>query len=255
LLAKYLQDAGRTDVPIGLGLDIEPHGDGRQATWVKDYDLSSYPGPVLANGVQAIIDTIMRSSQPVTLICIGPAPNIAAALRREPRIAQHARFVGMDGSVHFGYGGSTVPCAEYNVASDPKALQAVFAAPWDITITPLDTCGLVMLSRDNYRRVRDASDPYISDLISSYRLWLAAYPQFSVDSANQHSSNLFDTVAVYLAMHQDLCVMKKLHLRVTEDGFTVVDPQARTVNVATEWKNLGAYETFLANRLAPLDHP
>lgn len=41
----------------------------------------------------------MRSPQPVTLICIGPAPNIAAALKREPRIAQHARFVGMDGSV------------------------------------------------------------------------------------------------------------------------------------------------------------
>lgn len=255
LLAKFLQDAGRTDIPIGLGLDIDPQGDGRQAAWVKDYDLKSYPGPILADGVQAIIDTIMQSPQPVTLICIGPAPNIAAALRREPLIAQHARFVGMDGSVYLGYGGSKPPCAEYNVARDPKALQAVFAAPWDITITPLDTCGLVMLSGDKYRRVLGASDPYISDLISSYRLWLAADPKSSVETANQHSSTLFDTVAVYLAMHQNLCVMKKLHLRVTDDGFTVIDPQARTVNVATQWKNLGAYESYLANRLAPSDHP
>lgn len=255
LLAKYLQDAGRADVPIGLGLDLEPHGHGRQSTWVKDYDLKSYPGPILADGVQAIIDTVMRSSQPVTLICIGPAPNIAAALRREPRIAQHARFVGMDGSVYRGYGGSKEPCAEYNVACDSKALQAVFAAPWDITITPLDTCGLVMLSGANYQRVRDASDPYISALISSYRLWLAADPKSSVDAANQHSSTLFDTVAVYLAMSQDLCKMEKLHLRVTDDGLTVIDPQARTVTVATEWKNLADYETFLADRLVPVDHP
>jgi inosine-uridine nucleoside N-ribohydrolase len=255
LLAKFLQDAGRTDVPIGLGLDIDPQGGGRQSSWVNGYDLKSYPGPILADGVQAIIDTIMRSPQPVTLICIGPAPNIAAALRREPRIAQHARFVGMDGSVYLGYGGSKPPCAEYNVACDPKALQAVFAAPWDITITPLDTCSLVMLSGDNYRRVRDASDPYMSDLISSYRLWLAADPKSTVDTANRHSSILFDTVAVYLAMHQNLCVMQKLHLRVTDQGFTVIDPQARTVNVATQWKNLGAYESFLANQLVPADHP
>jgi inosine-uridine nucleoside N-ribohydrolase len=251
LLAKFLQDAGRSDVPVGLGLDIDPHGDGRQAAWIKDYDLKSYPGPVLADGVQAIIDTIMQSPQPVTLVCIGPAPNIAAALRREPRIAQHARFVGMDGSVFLGYGGAKTPCAEYNVACDPKALQAVFAAPWDITITPLDTCGLVMLSGDNYRRVRDATDPNVSDLIASYRLWLAADPKSSADTANQHSSTLFDTVAVYLAMHQNLCVMKKLNLRVTDDGFTVIDPNARMVKVATRWKDLDAYEHFLSNRLVP----
>jgi hypothetical protein len=42
---------------------------------------------------------------------------------------------------------------------------------------------------------------------------------------------------------------------VTDKGFTVIDPQARTVNVATQWKNLGAYESFLANRLVPADHP
>ena len=49
--------------------------------------------------------------------------------------------------------------------------------------------------------------------------------------------------------------MEKLHLRVTDDGLTVIDPQARTVTVATEWKNLADYETFLADRLVPVDHP
>jgi hypothetical protein len=92
LLAKLLERAGRTNVPVGIGLDIAPRGDGRQAAWVKDYNLQSYPGKVHADGVQAIIDTIMSSPQPVTLICIGPVPNIAEALKREPRIAEHARF-------------------------------------------------------------------------------------------------------------------------------------------------------------------
>jgi inosine-uridine nucleoside N-ribohydrolase len=249
LLAKFLQRAGRSDVPVGVGLDIEPKGDGRQSAWVKDYDLKAYPGKIREDGVRAMIDTIMHSRQTVTLIGIGPAPNIAAALKREPRIALHARFVGMDGSVRLGYGGSKQPCAEWNVKAAPEAMQAVFAAPWDITITPLDTCGLVQLSGEKYRRVRDASAPPVADLIPNYRLWLAADPKSSADAAENHSTTLYDTVAVYLAQHQDLCVMEKLHLRVTNDGMTVIDPNAREVNVATQWQDLGAYEDFLVQRL------
>jgi inosine-uridine nucleoside N-ribohydrolase len=249
LLAKLLERAGRTNVPVGVGLDIAPLGESRQAAWIKDYDLKSYPGKVLTNGVQAIIDTIMNSPQPVTLICIGPVPNIAEALKREPRIAQHARFIGMDGSVRLGYGTAS-PCAEWNVKADPKALQAVFAATWDITITPLDTCGLVTLTGEKYGRVRDATDRNVADLIANYRVWVTNQPALAADMADHHSTTLFDTVAIYLAIGPDQCVMEKLNLRVTDDGFTVIDPQARPVNVAAKWKDLGAYEDFLVERLA-----
>jgi len=254
LLAKFLERAGRSDVPVGVGLDIISKGAGRQAAWIQDYKLKSYPGKVHADGVQAIIDTIMNSPQPVTLICIGPAPNIAAALKREPNIARHARFVGMDGSVRLGYGGAKKPSAEWNVKADPKALQAVFAAPWDITITPLDTCGLVKLAGEKYEQVRDATNHITADLVVNYRLWVAADSKLPIDMADHRSSTLYDTVAVYLAMHQDLCVVEKLNLRVTDDGFTVIDPQGRPVNVASQWKNIGDYEDFLVNRLAPAGH-
>ena len=249
LLAKLLERAGRTNVAVGIGLDIAPRGDGRQAAWVKDYDLKSYPGKLQTNGVQAIIDTIMNSPQPVTLICIGPVPNIAEALQREPRIAQHARFVGMAGSVRMGYGKGKPPEAEWNVKADPQAMQAVFAAPWDITITPLDTCGLVTLTGDRYRRVRDSFDRNVADLITNYRIWLTNQPSLAQDMADKRSTTLFDPVAVYLAIGPDQCVMEKLGLRVTDNGFTVIDPQARPVNAATQWKDLGAYEDFLVNRL------
>lgn len=249
LLAKFLSRAGRSDVPVGVGLDIAPSGDGRQAAWVKDYRLKSYPGKIRPDGVQALVDTIMNSPQPVTLICIGPVPNIAAALKREPRIAQHARFVGMDGSVRLGYDGAKRPCAEWNVKADPKALQAVFAAQWDITITPLDTCGLVRLTGERYRRVCDHPSRCAADVIPNYRLWLAANPASPANAADNYSSTLFDTVAVYLAQREDLCVMEKLHLRVTDGGMTVIDPQGREISVATQWKDIGAYEDFLVEHL------
>jgi|YelNatPaOPRAMG01_1025707.scaffolds.fasta_scaffold15756_4 inosine-uridine nucleoside N-ribohydrolase len=256
LLAKFLQTAGRTDVPVGIGLDIAPRGEGPQGAWVKDYDLSSYPGKVYPDGVQALIDIIMSSKEPVVLIAIGPLPNVAAALERQPQIAQRARFVGMHGSVHRGYGGSSTPAAEWNVKADPKSCQKVFAAPWDITITPLDTCGLVTLDGDRYRRVRDAQNPVPSAIIANYRIW-SRHNNPTNDVAERRSSVLFDTVAVYLAISQDFCRMERLGLRVTDQGFTVPDDSARVVTAALEWKNLDAFRDWLVQRLTtkPQPHP
>src|ERR1035437_5775850 len=69
VLARFLERVGRDAVPGPVGLDIEPRGEGGQAAWVKGYELKSYPGKVYSDGVQALIDTIMNSKQPVTLIC------------------------------------------------------------------------------------------------------------------------------------------------------------------------------------------
>src|SRR6478609_9670579 len=46
LLAKFLEVAGRGDVPVGIGLDVFPKKSQRQAAWIKDYDLTKYPGKV-----------------------------------------------------------------------------------------------------------------------------------------------------------------------------------------------------------------
>ncbi len=145
IVAKLLEVARRTDVAVGLGIRY-PGRIGVQGTWSDGYDLKNYPGKVHEDGVAAIIETIMGSTEPVTLIAIGPVPNIAEALRREPRIASRARFVGMHGSVRMGYGAGDKPCPEYNVKMHTRECQEVFSASWDMTITPLDTCGRVQLN-------------------------------------------------------------------------------------------------------------
>ncbi|MBE7502490.1 MAG: nucleoside hydrolase [Verrucomicrobiales bacterium] len=246
LLAKFLERAGRTDIPIGMAMDTRMHGGGRQSAWLADYNLNRYPGRILPDGVQAIIDTIMTSPQPVTVIAVGPLPNIAAALTREPRIAGKARFVGMHGSVRRGYGNSDKIAAEYNVKEDPKACQVALSAAWPVTITPLDTCGIVQLKDADYARVRDSADPIARAIIENYRVWLDAGQQAQ---AERQSSILFDTVAVYLALSTDLCRMEDLKVRVTDEGFTVLDPAAKSLCVATEWNDLGAFHRWLAERL------
>jgi inosine-uridine nucleoside N-ribohydrolase len=250
LLAKFLERAGRGDVPVGLGVDTAySPSPANQAAWVKDYDLAGYPGKVHQDGVQAMIDLIMQSPEPVVVMVLGPTPNIGAALEREPRIAGKARFVGMEGSVRIGYGGKPTPVAEHNVKADVPACQKAFTAPWEMTITPLDTCDRVQLAGEKYRRVRDSRDPVAVAIMENYRAWLAQKKGPDNPQAESRSTTLFDAVAVYLAFDQSLCTMETLGIRVTDDGFTVIDPAAKKMSVATSWKDLGAFEDLLVARL------
>jgi len=97
-----------------------------QDDWVDGYSLRHYPGRIYAEGVSTLVNMLMDAPEPLTLISIAPLPNIAAALDLEPRIAQHARIVGMHGSLRRGYAGSALPTAEYNVKVDVPACRKSF---------------------------------------------------------------------------------------------------------------------------------
>jgi len=200
--------------------------------------------------VQAMIDMIMTSREPITVLAIGPLPNIAAALQREPRIAERARFVGMHGSVRVGYGGSKTPHAEYNVKQDVPAAQKTFVAPWEMIITPLDTCGTIDLKGEQYQRVRQSRDPIAVAITENYRLWSASQNRNGQpDPFETRSSTLFDTVAIYLAYSQDLLKVERLPIAVNNEGMTVIQPNAKMIDVATEWKDMEPFRELMVARL------
>ncbi len=195
LICRILEAAGRTDVPVGLGaggLD----GTGAQQAWVEAYDLKNYRGKIQNDGTQALIDLVSESPEPVTIISIGPSTTMAAALAKRPPIASRSRFVGMQGAVRKGYDGGPVG-PEYNVRENVPAAKVALRAPWlETVITPLDTCGLVRLSGERFKRLAKSDDPLVRVLLENYRIWAK---KESVDDLTA-SSVLFDTVAVYLAL-------------------------------------------------------
>ena len=246
LIARLLTVAGRTDIPVGLGDGVKT-GDGKQAAWVTDYQLSSYPGKVHKDGVGAVIEVIEKSPQPVTIIAIGPLDTLAAVVQRRPDIAAKASFVGMHGSVRVGYGGKA-PAAEWNVKANSAAAKAVLTAPWrHIAITPLDTCGLVKLVGERFAAIKGSHDPLAQAVLENYRIWSRKdkLDQLTV------SSVLFDTVAVYLARPdaKNLLEFETLSIAVTSDGFTKIDPAGKSMSVATRWKDLDAFHDLLVKTL------
>ncbi len=246
LIAKLLTIAGRDDIPIGLG-EGGRAGGGPLDAWVKDYKLGDYRGKVHQNAAGTIVELIESSPKPVTIISIGPSHTLAAALKAKPQIASKAYFVGMQGSVFKGYDGGRAE-AEYNVKSNVAAAQQVLSAPWKkITITPLDTCGKVMLSGERFQKLVKCDDPLVKAMLENYRIWAKKNRVNELES----SSILYDTVAIYLAYPETpLLTRQTLSISVTGDGITKVDPHGRPMSVATAWTNLDGFRDRLVEVLA-----
>ena len=251
--AKFLEAAGRTDVPIGLGDEqgTMPENVKNQAPWVAGYDLANYPGRIHHDGVSALIDLVENSRDRITVIATGPVPNLARALEKDPKLAAKCRLVGMFGSFDVGYG-SGPPSAEANVRLAPAALRKVLSAPWqDILLTPLDTCGLVSLSGEKYRAIwASTNDPVLRALVENYCIFAQRVDWVHCDFFATRSTVLFDCVAVYLAYSEELVETETVEFDITDDGFTRRSAHGPfKTRVALRWKNLPAFEDHLVERL------
>ena len=251
LTAKLLETAGRTDIPIGVGIYQDGGHLNFQEPWLDGFELSNYKGTIFDDGLQAMIRIIMDSDEPITLISIAAVTNIARALEIEPGIAGKCRFVGMHGSLRFGYAGQPGAIPEANVRGNIPGLRKVFSAPWlEKIITPLDTCGVVVLSDERYQRVFKPELPIIKALMENNKMFSENVTWMKVDYAHERSTTLFDMVAVYLALSQrELINFENMRISVTDDRMTVLDPNGYELQVAISWKDLDSFLDYLVERL------
>lgn len=248
LVAKFLEIAGRADIPIGIG-PSENRQKGILNSWIEDYELSQYPGSVHENGMEVLCSTIMDSPDPITLIAIGPLGTIAGALKLNPDITKNARFVGMHGSIRIGYKATPSPHAEYNVFRNIQACRAVFRAPWKKTITPLDTCGNMVLSGEHFDRIMNCDNTIVKLIKENFEIWAEKNNMTDLITKDKKTSILFDTVAIYLGFTEELLNIEDLKIKINVKGFTKISERGDNIRCATSWKDVQAYKDLLVNRL------
>jgi len=243
LTAKILDRAGRTDVPIGMGVKTSDRPI-KQAAWLGGYRLEDYQGAVHNDGVEALIAAIHATPAPVTICVIGPQTNLAAALARDPAIARKARIVAMAGSVNTGYDGQPGRDPEWNIRGDIAAARRVFAASWPITLAPLDVTASLLLNGDRYREIEKSPSDLAAIVVENYRLWAERikYPESG-------SSVLHDTVAAYLTYDDAYLELENLNLLIDDEGRTTPAGGGRPVRCALRWKDRQAFENELVKSL------
>jgi non-specific riboncleoside hydrolase len=114
---------------------------------MEGYDFVAHERTALeTSAAQAMYDCLNRSSEPVTLVTIGPLTNVALLLTLYPQCKKQIKHLVMMGGSS-GRGNFT-PNAEFNMAIDPEAAARVFDSGIDIVMCGLDVTNEAVLTPD-----------------------------------------------------------------------------------------------------------
>ncbi len=103
---------------------------------------------------KVICEALRAAPGDVTVICLGPLTNLAAAMRRDPELPSLAQGLVVRGGA-ISCGGDATPAAEFNIYCDPEAAREVFRAEFNLSLVPLDVTNRVVFSTDDITRVTD----------------------------------------------------------------------------------------------------
>lgn len=199
-----LEVAGRPEVPVAAGCErplVKPlrtaaHVHGESGLEGPTLDPPSIQ-PIDAHAVDFIAEVVSASSEPVTLVPVGPLTNIAMLLRRYPQVRDGIeRIVLMGGAVAEG---NTTPSAEFNIWVDPHAADIVFRSGIDLTMIGLDVTHQARMGADHGRRLREAGrcGAFVADLLDFF-------VEFHARVYGMDSSPVHDAVAVAHVIWPDL---------------------------------------------------
>ncbi|WP_328329493.1 MULTISPECIES: nucleoside hydrolase [unclassified Streptomyces] len=160
------QLAGRATIPVAVGAadpqagtyaGSVPHIHGHNG--IGDITVpDSVQSAVAQDAADMIIELARAHRGTLRLLTTGPLTNVAEALRREPELPSLVQDITiMGGAAH--QSGNVTPVAEANIHNDPEAAAEVLAAPWDITLVPLDVTLAHTLEEKDRRRLLDSGRP------------------------------------------------------------------------------------------------
>ena len=258
-IARVLEVAGRTDVPIYIGADhplnnskekmvrleedlINQGVVDKSGFWKGAYSRSkevrsvadvepargeplSGITPMTKSAVEFIIDTLNGSTEPVTFVAIGPLTNLAQAIQKDRSIVSKIRrLVFMGGNIHVK--GNTTPFAELNFLFDPEAAQIVISSGIvEKLMFPLDFCNQALITQDRYRELTLAEAPYAA-LLKADR-----GPKFKDSSYSVASWDT--TVSAFLIDPSYVTGSEDLSLKVVEE----FGPRYGSVQITSEKMN------------------
>jgi len=182
---QYLGAYGRPRPPSALKLAQAPYG--------------GYAKTRAARGdaVDFIVKQVKRHPREVTVLEIGPATNLALAVRKHPEIVPLVkRVIYMGGA--FDVPGNTSPAAEFNWWFDPEAARIALRTPFrEQIVVPLDVCEKVFYTRAVYERIARAPETPIVKMFQDLQ-----GPEFAKDPKKQ--SFAWDSLAAAIIIQPEV---------------------------------------------------
>jgi purine nucleosidase len=174
-----------------------------------------------------------HASTPLTIIALGPLTNVAAALERDPTLANRARLVAMAGKL--GY-----PYPDWNLRCDPDAARRVLAAGMPITLVGMHVTLGAKMRAEQLRCLFADPDPLhvtLARCVLAWRTWKRRMPI------------LHDALTVAVAIDPTLAHLRPRRVSVGWRGFSFARRTAVPNALVCTAVDLGRFHALLDTHL------
>ncbi|HET9093478.1 MAG TPA: nucleoside hydrolase [Solirubrobacteraceae bacterium] len=177
--------AGRNDIPVAVGAH-QPLVGGYRGGAPHVHGDNGIGGASLPraqravaglSGAEQIVHSARAHAGDLVLLAVGPLTNLALALALDPMLPGLVKRVTIMGGAVW-VPGNISEHAEANIANDPEAAQAVFAAHWPVTLVPLDVTLRHSIGVDEQRALSERGTAFHAALAAMLDPYLDFYERF-----------------------------------------------------------------------------
>jgi inosine-uridine nucleoside N-ribohydrolase len=216
MLDRMLGELGHSDIPVAMGTPVDVN---RNAFTQRRYAES---GPFARgnhpNSVDFVLDQARKYPHQVTLVAIGPLPNVGAMIDKDPAAFRLLKkVVIMGGSIRtmtdpYGVAAPIAPHPEWNIKNDIAGAKKLFESGVALQVLPLDSTANLKM-HEVARTALFAHGSMMTNILAGlYYEWSQA--------TRSPTPTLYDPMTLASMLEPSLCPLTPLHLTVDDAGNT-----------------------------------
>jgi purine nucleosidase len=225
IAARLLAIEGRDDVIVAAGIDGP-----MDRTWSGREGEGLEPGPEVSLDPRSAVDVLLAdaaSPDPAVVSTIGTQGNVAAAVQRDPTVAQRVPLLAVMGGVFAPidlFGVTLPPSRDYNIVADTAASVVSLNAGFTTLYVPIDVTFRTTLRAWHLERLR-AGDELCRVLAALCDVWrLVLHGRSEAPIPDDVVSFLHDPLTIACVVSREFVTVETFPVRVV-----VIDGVPRTV--------------------------
>lgn len=245
MLDRMLGELGKSDIPVAQGVPANVNLNAftqRRYAEAGAFARAGHPG-----SVDFILEQARKYPGQVSLVAIGPLPNVGAAIDKDAATFRKLkRVVIMGGSIRtmtdpYGVASPIAPHPEWNIKNDIAAAQKLFTVGVPLVVLPLDSTANLKL-HDVARTALFSHGSMLTNILAGLYYEWSAYTRAA-------SPILYDPMTLASLLDPSLCPMTPMHITVGDDGNTKETPGAPNAQVCLK-SDADAFLHFYVKRVA-----